>query len=305
MYKKILELKNVKKSYKNRDVLKGISFEVFEGEIFGFIGPNGAGKSTAIKLITGLSKIDSGEIYIDGHSIKTDFKNAIKNVGAIIESPEMYNYMSGYDNLLYFSKLHSGITHERIIEVARLVGLESRIKDKVKQYSMGMKQRLGIAQAILHKPKLLILDEPTNGLDAYGIIEMRNLLKELSVKEKISIMISSHILAELEQICDTIGIIKEGTIVELKSLNQLTKSSSNAPSIALKVDYPNYAGELVYVKYNMSVELAGSEIIFVADENKTAEILSFLISKKISIYNMRTITKSLEEIFMEIINKSK
>ncbi len=306
MVNKILEIKNLTKTYKDRIAVNHISFDIYEGEIFGFIGPNGAGKSTAIKMITGLAKITEGDVYINSQSIKKNFKKAISNVGAIVESPEMYNYMTGYENLLYFARLHKNVTKERIFEVAKLVNLESRLKDKVKKYSMGMKQRLGIAQAILHKPKLLILDEPTNGLDAYGIIEVRNLLKELARKEKISILISSHILAELEMICDTIAVIKDGKIIELKSLEKLKQgNNADVQNIALKVDYPNYAGKLIYQRYNVSVELAGSEIIFPCPEKSVPDVIAFLISKRLSIFNMRTITKSLEQVFMDIINNKK
>ena len=300
---KILEVKNISKYYRDFKAVDNVSFSIYEGEIFGFIGPNGSGKSTTIKMITGLAQLDEGEVLINNYSIRNNFKKAISNVGAIIESPDMYNYMTGYDNLLYYAKLHGKVNKSRIMEVAKLVGLAGRINDKVKKYSMGMKQRLGIAQAILHKPKLLILDEPTNGLDAYGIIEVRNLLKELARKEHIAILISSHILAELEQVCDTIAIIKQGKIVELKSLESLKNGTGRQQSVAIKVDYPNFAGKLVYTQFNISVEIAGSEIICSASEVLVPEIISYLVSKRISVFNVRNNSKSLEEIFMDIINK--
>ena len=305
MIKKVLEIKNLTKNYRKRTVVDNVSFNVYEGEIFGFIGPNGAGKSTTIKMITGLSHMDQGDVIIDGYSVKTQFKKAIANVGAIIESPELYNYMSGYDNLMYFATLHKGITKQRVKEIAKLVGLEDRINDKVKKYSMGMKQRLGIAQALLHNPKLLILDEPTNGLDAYGIIEMRNLLKKIARQEKVAILISSHILSELEQICDTIAIIKQGRIVELKALKKLRSNANAMQQTAIKVNYPNFAGKLVLEKFNVPVEIAGSEIISPISENMTAQILAYLISHRISVYNVRVISKTLEEIFIDIVNSKK
>ena len=152
-----------------KEVLKGISLEASEGDILGFIGPNGAGKTTTIKLILGLQSITSGNVMINGYDVQKDFTNAIKRVGTIVENPDLYMYMSGYDNLKMISNLYSGVTKERIDEVIKLVGLENRIKDKVSKYSLGMRQRLGIAQAILHRPNLLVLDEPTNGLDPEGI----------------------------------------------------------------------------------------------------------------------------------------
>lgn len=303
LIKKVLEIKNLTKRFKDRKAVDNISFDIFEGEIFGFIGPNGAGKSTAIKMITGLSKITSGDVFICGKSIKKDFRKAIKNVGAIIETPEMYNYMTGYDNLLFYSKLSPNVDKKRIMEVAELVGLKDRIKDKVKKYSMGMKQRLGIAQAILNNPKLLILDEPTNGLDAYGIIEIRNLLKGLSRNKKISILVSSHILSELEEICDTVAIIKQGKIVELKALSKLINNDSNSPKLAIKVDYPNFAGKLINEKFKFNLDVAGNEVIFSCDESSVPSILTFLVSKNISVFGMRTIKKSLEQIFLEVLNK--
>lgn len=149
----------------------------------GFIGPNGAGKTTTIKLILGLQGITSGDVNINGYDIKKDFTKAIRRVGAIIENPDLYMYLTGYENLKLVANMYKGITKERIMEVVKLVKLENRINDKVSKYSLGMRQRLGVAQAILHKPNLLVLDEPTNGLDPEGIKEMRDLLKNLQNKE--------------------------------------------------------------------------------------------------------------------------
>ena len=163
-----------------------------EGDILGFIGPNGAGKTTTIKLILGLQNITSGKVYINGYDIEENFKKAIENVGTIVESPDLYMYMSGYENLKLVANLYKNVDKKRIDEIVKLVGLENRIKDKVSKYSLGMRQRLGIAQAILHRPKLLILDEPTNGLDPEGIKEVKVLLKKLAEQENMAILISSH-----------------------------------------------------------------------------------------------------------------
>lgn len=301
MTKIVLEVKNLSKKYKNRLAVDNVSFEVFSGEIFGFLGPNGAGKSTTIKMLTGLATMTSGDVLINGYSIKTDFEDAIRYVGAIIESPDMYSYMSGYDNLRYFANLYKGISDKRIYEVARLVGLENRLKDKVKNYSMGMKQRLGIAQALLHKPKLLILDEPTNGLDPNGIQEMRVFLKRVAHRENIGILISSHILAEMEQLCDTIGIIDKGRLIEIKTIDQIRKGLQDSQMYQIKVDYPNYAGKLIYNKYKIEVDLAGSNVLFHCSENLIPEIISYLTENKLSIFGVSTIQKSLEDVFMDIL----
>lgn len=230
----VLKCENLYKKIGKKDILKGISLEVKKGEIVGFIGPNGAGKTTTIKLILGLQKITKGNSYINGYSITEDFVKAIENVGAIVESPDLYMYLSGYDNLKLAQNCYKNITNDRIEEVVKIVGLENRIHDKVSKYSLGMKQRLGIAQAILHKPNLLILDEPTNGLDPEGIIEIRNLLKHLSHNENIGILISSHNLSELENICDKVYITKNGEIIEETNIDSLKKEEITLEEAFLK-----------------------------------------------------------------------
>ena len=172
----ILKCENLHKSFRKKEILKGVSLEISKGDILGFIGPNGAGKTTTIKLILGLQKINSGKVIVNGFDIESNFEKAISKVGAIIENPDLYMYLTGYDNLKLISNLYKGVTNSRIDEVVKLVGLENRINDKVSKYSLGMRQRLGVAQAILHRPNLLILDEPTNGLDPEGIKELRTLL---------------------------------------------------------------------------------------------------------------------------------
>ena len=301
----VLDVANVTKKYGTRVAVDNVSFQIFEGEIFGLIGPNGAGKTTIIKMITGLATPTTGTVFICGKNIRTNFEKAIANVGGIIENPELYTYMSGMDNLKYFASLYPNITMDRIKEVVTLVGMEDRIYDKVRTYSLGMKQRVGIAQALLHSPKLLILDEPTNGLDPNGIKDMREFLKKLAVKEKISILISSHILAEMEQLCDTVGIIDGGKIVEVKTVEQLKKGANMAQKLCIKVDYPNFAGKLVMIKFKVPVFLAGNTIIFEMNEKYVPEITTMLIKEGISIFGISTITKSLEEVFTEIINNKK
>ena len=176
----ILKCENLKKQVKNKVIVENISFSLDKGDIVGFIGPNGAGKTTTIKLILGLIKLTEGKVYIDGYDIQKNFIKAMEKVGAIVETPDLYMYLNGYDNLKLTANNYKSITKKRINEVIKMVGLENRIKDKVSTYSLGMRQRLGIAEAIINNPELLILDEPTNGLDVEGTIEIRNLIKELS-----------------------------------------------------------------------------------------------------------------------------
>ena len=191
MEKTILQCENLNKKFGKKQILNNVSFAMEEGDILGFIGPNGAGKTTTIKLILGLQSITEGKVSINGYDIESQFTKAIEKVGAIVENPDLYMYLSGYENLKLIANLYANINQARIDEVVKLVRLENRIKDKVSKYSLGMRQRLGIAQAILHKPNLLILDEPTNGLDPEGIKEMRELLVDLAKREKMAILISS------------------------------------------------------------------------------------------------------------------
>lgn len=299
---KVLTVKNLTKEYKQRTAVDNVSFDVYEGEIFGLLGPNGAGKTTIIKMITGLAKITSGDVTICGHSIKNDFENAIVNVGAIVETPTLYSYMSGKQNLRYYSNLYKGITKERIDEVIELVGLKDRINDKVKNYSLGMRQRIGIAQALLHSPKLLILDEPTNGLDPNGILEIRQFLKNIAKTKKISILVSSHILSEMELLCNTVAIIDNGKLKQIRSIGQLAQNSKK--KIAIKVNYPNFAGKLLMNKFGLSVEIAGANVICDVEENKIPQITQFLISKNVPIFGISTVTKSLEQMFLDIVNNN-
>ncbi len=227
MQKEILKCENLHKKIGKKEILKGISLELDEGDILGFIGPNGAGKTTTIKLILGLQSITSGKVFINDYDIERDFEKAIAKVGSIVENPDLYMYMSGYDNLKLIANLYKTVDKKRIDEVVKLVGLENRIHDKVSKYSLGMRQRLGVAQAILHKPTLLILDEPTNGLDPEGIKSMRELLVKLAKEEHMAILISSHNLAELESFCNKVCIIKNGVIIETSDIQDVKKEVSD------------------------------------------------------------------------------
>jgi ABC-2 type transport system ATP-binding protein len=288
--------------YKERAAVNNVSFEVFAGEIFGFLGPNGAGKTTTLKMIAGLAKPTAGTIKICGINLNRNFEKAIKNVGGIIENPELYTYMSGLDNLKYYASLYKGVSRRRIDEVVKLVGMQNRIKDKVKTYSLGMRQRVGIAQALLHSPKLLVLDEPTNGLDPSGIKEMRTLLHRLSREQKIGVIISSHILAEMEQLCDTIAIVDAGKILEVKSIEDIKKGAKASQNVCIKVDYPNYAGKIIMNRMKVDVQIAGNSVIFPLQDDLIPKATSSLIAKGISVYGINTVTKNLEEIFMEILD---
>lgn len=301
--KKVLVCKKLSKKFGDRYAVKNVNFDIFEGEIFGLIGQNGAGKTTIIRMITGLAKPTEGEVFVCGTSVQKNFSKAIRNVGGIIENPEMYGYMSGMDNLKYFASLYGHIPQSKIEEIVRLVAMERRIYDKVSTYSLGMRQRVGIAQALLHSPKLLILDEPTNGLDPNGIKEMREFLKKIARTQKISILISSHILSEMEQLCDTVGIIDNGEIVDIRTISSIKKGAIDGTKISIKVDYPNYAGKIIIHNFKIPVSLSGKNVIFNLDENQIPKVTATLIKEGVSIYNISTVTKSLEDMFTEIISR--
>ncbi len=289
----VLEVKNLNKSYGRKKVLNDVSFKIDAGEILGFIGPNGAGKTTTIKLILGLQLIDSGEVIINGYDVKKDFVKAIEKVGAIVENPDAYLYLTGRKNLELIASLYKDITKDRIKEIIKLVGLENRIDDKVSKYSLGMRQRLGIASALLAAPNLLILDEPTNGLDPEGIKELRDLVKKLA-QEGVAILISSHNLAELENFCTNVCIIKNGTVISENKMADLKKDSKSY-----------YEIEVSKIRGLKSLLQKDDEII---DDNtlhvkrnkkEIAELVKEIVKKDIDIYQVKLVEASLEEAFLK------
>ncbi|MEG0307528.1 MAG: ABC transporter ATP-binding protein [Clostridium sp.] len=305
--KAVLELKNVSKIMGSAKLVEDISFVVNEGEIFGFLGPNGAGKTTTIKMITGLYSISEGEIYIDGKSVKKEFEKALQGVGGIIENPEMYGYLSGRDNLRLYAKMHGGIKKERIDEVVNLVKLGNRINDKVSKYSLGMRQRLGVAQALLHKPKLLILDEPTNGLDPMGIKELRQMLRQLSQSEGLSVLVSSHLLSEMELMCDRFGIIDGGKMIDIKTIGDIRKNESkDIKTYLIDVNDKERAFKIIKDNLNtVSVDLHEDGIKISCEKEALAKINKLLIKNDIDLFGTEVLTKTLEDEFMEVTKGSK
>lgn len=289
----ILKIKNLNKSFGKKKILKNVSFNINEGDILGFIGPNGAGKTTTIKMILGLQSIDSGTVTINGYDIKKNFEKAIEKVGTIVENPDLYMYLSGYDNLKLISNLYKNVDKKRIDEVIKIVKLETRINDKVSKYSLGMRQRLGIAQALLHKPNLLILDEPTNGLDPEGIKELRDIIKRLATKEKVGVVISSHNLSELESFCNKIVIIKNGEIVET---NELKKVKNIEESYIFEVDEISKISKILEEKIEKI-----NDNYFKIHTNKESipEIIKKLIENGVKIYTVKEEEISLEDAFLK------
>lgn len=294
MSEEILKCNGIYKDIHGKAIIKDVTFDIKEGEILGFIGPNGAGKTTTIKLILGLQKITKGNIQINGYDVEKNFEKAIQKVGSIVENPDLYMYMSGYANLKLVANLYESVDKKRIDEVVKLVGLENRIKDKVSKYSLGMRQRLGIAQAILHNPNLLILDEPTNGLDPEGIKQVRELIVKLSKEEKMAVMISSHNLSEIENVCNRICIIKNGVVVEESNLEDLKKETSNNEYI-MEVDKPNAIKEII----QKNVQINNNKVTIEAEREEIPEIVNKLVENKIKLYSITENTLSLEDAFIK------
>ena len=293
MEKTILKCDKICKKFGKKQILDNVSLEVKSGDILGFIGPNGAGKTTTIKLLLGLQSIDSGKVTINGYDIEKNFEKAIEKVGAIVENPDLYMYLSGYENLKLIKNMYKNVDKKRIDEVVKLVKLEKRINDKVSKYSLGMRQRLGIAQALIHKPNLLILDEPTNGLDPEGIKELRDLIKNLAENENMAIIISSHNLAELESFCNKVTIIKNGKIVETNSISEVKKVEK---SYIVEVDdIENIENLLDYPLEKIN----NKKIKIQVEKEDVPQVVESLVKANKKIYMVKEEILSLEDAFLK------
>ncbi|QJC87879.1 ABC transporter ATP-binding protein [Bacillus inaquosorum] len=296
----VLELKNVTKNIRGRTIIDHLSFTIREGEVFGFLGPNGAGKTTTIRMMVGLMKLSQGDVFICGQSIKKDYAKAIKHIGAIVENPELYKFLSGYKNLQQYARMVKGVTKEKIDEVVELVGLTDRIHDKVKTYSLGMRQRLGLAQCLLHDPKVLILDEPTNGLDPAGIREIRDHLKKLTRERGMAVIVSSHLLSEMELMCDRIAILQKGKLIDIQNVKD--EITDEKDTYFFHVEQPNEAAS-VLKEYDLVSKANGVEVKLSKDEVPAA--IELLVMQQIRIYEVKAVTKSLEDRFLEMTGEAK
>lgn len=300
----VLKASNLTKKYKELTAVNNLSFSLYQGEIVGFIGANGAGKSTTIKLLTGLIKPTDGKIEICGVSLDNREK-ALSNIGAIVEAPHFYEYMSAKQNLEYFACYFDNIDKNRIDEVLKLIGLYDRKDDRVGKYSLGMKQRLGIGQALLNNPKVLVLDEPTNGLDAEGIVQIRKFLKELTLKTKVTIFISSHILSELQNLCDRFIIIDKGVIkdqFDKEHISSLTKKSINT---FINLNNPLKAKELIEKEFNKVVKVKENKIYLHCEKEERPKILAILTKNDIEVYGIGNVKVQLEQKFLNTIAENR
>ena len=296
MTETVLQVDHVSKVIGKKTILHDVSLSVERGEIFGLLGPNGSGKTTLIRTVVGLIKETEGTITVNGFPLKEQFTSAMKSIGAIIENPEFYDYLTGYQNLKHFANMHEGITSERLDEVIALVKLENSIHAKVKTYSLGMRQRLGVAQAILHKPALLLLDEPTNGLDPAGMREFRTYLQTLCREEGISILIASHLLKEVEALCDRVGIIQDG---ELKAVQDLSPNRQDQGMyVEFEVSDEQKAADLLSQEFEVTMR---SHIIDVAIvKEQIPAVNRKLVESDILVYRITPVYETLEDSFMSV-----
>ena len=303
----VMHIEHLSKSFGKKEVLKDISFDTYAGEVFGFLGPNGAGKTTLIKIAVGHLTLDEGEITICGHDLKKNYEDAMAKVGGIVENPEFYKYLSGYDNLMQFARLYPDVTDERIKKIVHMVGLDNRINDKVKKYSLGMRQRLGVALALLHSPKLLILDEPTNGLDPAGIKELRDVLVRIAHEDGASVLVSSHLMSEMEMMCDRVGVIVNGTLVDVKPIEELVSAvSTDKIDVVISVsDADRALAALGFIDDGDKNAIDSETVELVLDKNNSRELL-YRVNRAIIDAGVDIATvahrenKRLEDVFIEI-----
>lgn len=290
----VVRFENAVKKIGSKTIIEGLTLDVPAGQVFGFLGPNGSGKTTTIRMMTGLISPTAGDIQICGRSITREFEAAISQVGAIVENPEMYAYLSGYRNLLQYARMRSDVPKERVDEVVRFMGLQNRIHDKVSTYSLGMRQRLGVAQAILHKPKLLILDEPTNGLDPQGIRELRDYLRTLAQSDGTTVFVSSHLLSEMELMCDSVAIIQAGKLIDVRDLHA---EADTETVIETEFDVARIEEAIDLLGGG---EIRGGRLVIRTNREGIAETNMRLVQAGIPVYGIRTLTRSLEDQFLEM-----
>ncbi|MDF2815084.1 MAG: transporter ATP-binding protein [Paenibacillus sp.] len=294
----VLTVKNLKKKIGNRLIIKGISFDVGKGEIFGFLGPNGSGKTTTIRMLVGLIKPTEGLIQICGYDIHKEHNDALSQVGCIVENPELYTYLTGWENLEHFARMLHGVDEARIHEVVATVGMDKRIHDKVRTYSLGMRQRLGIAQALLGRPSLLILDEPTNGLDPQGIKEMREFIRHLA-EQGLSLFVSSHLLSEIQQMCDRVAIISHGEVLAVGGVNELLLQAGSR----VMWDLEPIELAIQVFQAETGIQLLSSEgpiTTQLDDANRIPDINAKLVAAQVQVSGIQVKNPTLEELFLRM-----
>ncbi|NEW05999.1 ABC transporter ATP-binding protein [Paenibacillus sp. SYP-B3998] len=304
----VLSVKNVKKRIKNKEIIKGISFEVYAGEIFGFLGPNGSGKTTTIRMLVDLIRPTEGSIHICGYDVHKEHDQALRHVGCIVENPELYSYLTGWENLEHFARMLPDVDEKRIAEVVEIVSMDQRIHDRVRTYSLGMRQRLGIAQALLGRPSLLILDEPTNGLDPQGIKEMREFIYRLA-EGGLSLFVSSHLLSEIQQMCDRVAIISHGAVIKVGAVDELVAQGGKVVWSVSPVDKAEKllgaSSVVTFIEDIIQEGAAGNDplvkqIVTVMNKEDVPQVSRELMEAGISLYAVEIKNPTLEDLFLSL-----
>jgi ABC-2 type transport system ATP-binding protein len=297
----VVQVDRLVKRFGTRVVLHDVGFEIRAGEVLGFIGPNGSGKTTTIRCIAGLMRMDAGSVRIQGHDVHADFERAIAEVGCLVENPEFYKYMSGLANLKQFARMYPDVDASRVERVVARVGLEKRIRSRVKTYSLGMRQRLGIAQAILHRPTVLLLDEPANGLDPEGIRDLRLLLRSLADEEGMAILVSSHLLSELEQLCDRVVVLRSGRVIGEGDMASMLAATGSVPcEVAFTVGSPAHALEVLGGARPGLARLEGETVVVTCLREEVPEKVAALVGAGIAVLAVIPSTASLEDRYLQM-----
>lgn len=306
----VLSVQHLKKKIGRKWIIKDVTFDVKPGEIFGFLGPNGAGKTTTIRMLVDLIKPTEGKIQVCGYDVNRDPERALKYVGSIVENPEVYTYLTGWENLEHFARMQPGVDNDRIQEVVDIVRLDQRIHDKVRTYSLGMRQRLGIAQALLGRPRLLILDEPTNGLDPKGIKELRIFIKQLA-NEGMAVFVSSHLLSEIQLLCDRVAIISAGRVLTVGGVNELIEDHSK---LAIWHVTPLELGKKMLLESGISLVdrpadvmddtivagLGSNAVVAEMHEDRIPALVQQMVQAGIQVEGVQRIQPTLEQLFLKM-----
>lgn len=307
----VLSVQEVRKKIGRKWIIDDVTFDVRKGEIFGFLGPNGAGKTTTIRMLVDLIRPSEGTITVCGYNVNKDPEKALQYVGSIVENPEVYTYLTGWENLQHFARMQPGVNTARIAEVVDIVRLDQRIHDKVSTYSLGMRQRLGIAQALLGRPRLLILDEPTNGLDPKGIKELREFIRRLA-DEGLAVFVSSHLLSEIQLLCDRVAIISKGRVLAVGGVGELV--DRNSPYVLWDLEPAGRARDIlasrpdigllsldeVTLDSSIVAGMGEGSLISVMDEDLIPEIVAVLVNEEVEVRGVHKINPTLEQLFLKL-----
>lgn len=307
----VLSVQGVRKKIGRKWIIDDVTFDVRKGEIFGFLGPNGAGKTTTIRMLVDLIRPSEGTITVCGYNVNRDPEKALQYVGSIVENPEVYTYLTGWENLQHFARMQPGVDKARIAEVVDIVRLDQRIHDKVSTYSLGMRQRLGIAQALLGRPRLLILDEPTNGLDPKGIKELREFIRKLA-DEGLAVFVSSHLLSEIQLLCDRVAIISKGRVLAVGGVDELV--ARNSPYVLWELEPLKRAKELlngrpdihlleldeVTLDDSIIAGMGVNSLITAMEEDLIPEIVAVLVTREVEVRAVHKINPTLEQLFLKL-----